>query len=268
MAEQSIGESFSCPTCAKRFRWKTELAGRSVTCGCGAKFRVPGETLAAADPYSLNDGSNEPPPVARAPAKSARTLPASLPPSPLRVPKMAAQQKAIERYDDADEDTAFKGFYLPMLMIVVGLAARIGRAVFVASGHSVGAGVGMVICEMILSVATMMLGCALAAQFLSVNFGRIDRAALKLAGIAVCSAAIGTWIASGGNRGGLAIDATIVAWHLVFVLYWLFFYMLFDLDLQETMMSVVIVAVIQLAASMGIAKLLGGDTPLSLFFSR
>src|SRR5205814_4931348 len=267
MAEQSIGESFSCPACGKRFRWKPELAGRTVTCGCGEKFRVPGEQLAAADPYSLNDASNEAP-VARAPAKAARTLPASLPPSLLRVPKMAAQQKPIEVYDDADEDTAFKGFYLPLLMIVVGLAARIGRAVFVASGHSVGAGVGMVICELILSVATMMLGCVVAAQFLGVNFGRIDRAALKLAGIAVCSAAIGTWIASAGNRAGLAIDATIVAWHLVFVLYWVFFYMLFDLDLQETMMSVVIVAVIQLAASMGIAKLLGGDTPLSLFFSR
>ncbi|MEO0964328.1 MAG: ABC transporter permease [Planctomycetota bacterium] len=37
-------ESFSCPTCGKRYRWKPAMAGKKVACKqCGEKLRVPAE---------------------------------------------------------------------------------------------------------------------------------------------------------------------------------------------------------------------------------
>ena len=34
-------EQFHCPSCGKAFRWASEIAGRSVRCRCGEKFRCP-----------------------------------------------------------------------------------------------------------------------------------------------------------------------------------------------------------------------------------
>lgn len=33
--------AFSCPSCAKKFKVKNELSGRTVKCPCGAGFKVP-----------------------------------------------------------------------------------------------------------------------------------------------------------------------------------------------------------------------------------
>ncbi len=34
-------DQFHCPSCGKAFRWASEIAGRSVRCRCGEKFRCP-----------------------------------------------------------------------------------------------------------------------------------------------------------------------------------------------------------------------------------
>lgn len=35
------GESFKCFQCGRRFRWREDIAGRSLRCTCGAKVRCP-----------------------------------------------------------------------------------------------------------------------------------------------------------------------------------------------------------------------------------
>ena len=42
-----------------------------------------------------------------------------------------------------------------------------------------------------------------------------------------------------------SLRGPILAWHVVVLLYWMFFAILFDLDVQETVMSVAIVAMAQ-----------------------
>lgn len=49
-------ETFACSSCGRRFRWKQEIAGRSLRCKCGSKVRCPetrDETLTAHE--SLED---------------------------------------------------------------------------------------------------------------------------------------------------------------------------------------------------------------------
>jgi hypothetical protein len=50
MSEQLEQLSFTCAACGKEFRWKPELAGRSVTCKCETVIRVPAEAGGIAQP--------------------------------------------------------------------------------------------------------------------------------------------------------------------------------------------------------------------------
>ena len=49
---------FSCPECAKRYRWKSELAGRRVRCQCKAVIHVP-DAPPADDAYDLADDPDQ-----------------------------------------------------------------------------------------------------------------------------------------------------------------------------------------------------------------
>ena len=50
--------TFSCPECSKRYRWKAELAGRRVRCGCQAAIQVP-DAPPLDDAYDLADDPDE-----------------------------------------------------------------------------------------------------------------------------------------------------------------------------------------------------------------
>jgi len=48
--------SITCPSCKRQYRWKPELAGRHVKCGCGGRVEFPkaqAAPQAATDPYDL-----------------------------------------------------------------------------------------------------------------------------------------------------------------------------------------------------------------------
>lgn len=54
--EQRVQESFKCIACGREFRWRHEIAGRTLRCRCGVKVRCPAvedETVTAAE--SLED---------------------------------------------------------------------------------------------------------------------------------------------------------------------------------------------------------------------
>ena len=50
--------SFACGQCGKRYRWKAEIAGRRVRCGCGAAVHVP-DAPPADDAYDLAEDPDQ-----------------------------------------------------------------------------------------------------------------------------------------------------------------------------------------------------------------
>ena len=80
---ESTSEAASCPSCGKKYRWKSELIGKKVRCGCGQAMRMPeapgvavalgnGSTKATAKPasedaYTLSDPDATPGSAAAAP---------------------------------------------------------------------------------------------------------------------------------------------------------------------------------------------------------
>jgi hypothetical protein len=153
-------------------------------------------------------------------------------------------------------------------MLGVGLIVRLAVAFFRSSSAS--EHIGLMICQVILSVMVMLIACVTASMLMSVNFGPIDRAALKLCAISLLAGAIGTILASTGPRNNIAPNMGIVAWYAVVGCYLIFFLILFSgrLEYQETLLTVVIVVMMQLAVSWALAKGLGIGQPLALFFSR
>src|SRR5205823_3685991 len=90
--------------------------------------------------------------------------------------------------------------------------------------------------------------------------------AIKLCAIAVCSAAVAGTIASQGMKVHLPVDATLIAWHFVFLSYFALFAIFFDLDMQEVLLSCCIVIMVQLGVSVTLAKLLDvGIMPEEVF---
>ena len=116
MTQQELAQQlgFTCGACGKQFRWKPELAGKTVPCKCSAKIVVPATAGGVAHPKGGNGNGNgsatpaaaiartsaapglagaaraaEVPP--RAPAATTAKKPAATPPP---LPKAAAPAKA------------------------------------------------------------------------------------------------------------------------------------------------------------------------------
>jgi hypothetical protein len=88
MAESK--EKIVCSSCGVKYRWKAELAGKSVKCKCGQKIKVPAQAL------GIVQGPSAPPPLPvqgqQAPSSTpAKSIPAPgaipAPPPPRRCPK-------------------------------------------------------------------------------------------------------------------------------------------------------------------------------------
>ena len=58
VAEQQLG--FTCAACGKQFRWKPELAGKSVKCKCETTIRVPDAAGGVAQPKAARTAASTP----------------------------------------------------------------------------------------------------------------------------------------------------------------------------------------------------------------
>lgn len=63
MAEQSKAQ-FNCPSCGKRYPWKSAWAGKKVRCECGAKLKLPPAPGGQIELLQARDSSTEQPPSA------------------------------------------------------------------------------------------------------------------------------------------------------------------------------------------------------------
>jgi hypothetical protein len=92
MTQQLEELGFTCGACGKQFRWKPELAGRSVKCKCESTIRVPAQAGGVAQPKSAAAATPAAPVGPRPSPGSSQTAGASRP-SPANVqPAGAARQ--------------------------------------------------------------------------------------------------------------------------------------------------------------------------------
>jgi hypothetical protein len=102
----------------------------------------------------------------------------------------------------------------------------------------------MVAFDLIAGIGAVLLGGYFAAAMLAINFGHLGTAAMKLTAVAVFYGAVTAWVPY-IDYDPARIRGTLMALELAILIYLALFYAIFELDLQEAMMTTLIVGVIQ-----------------------
>ena len=273
-----MGETFRflCPGCRASFGWKPQYAGRKIRCKCGQVF-VPPEPPTAADPepdaYAVNDDAPPAPraePVRRVePAVVQSAAPAAPAPPQDRLAGVAAiyghRSRQVQQETPDAEAGPLKDLYLPLALLLLGVGLRVAQLVF-ASGSRAnkwGGDVGtagnphkaviLAVLELIISGGAMLAGATLAAVLLSINFGSIGKAALKLCALVAFATGVASWVVL-IDQDKFSVQGLAIALHLVVIIYWVGFAYLFALELQETLLAVAIVSVLQAVAMCAMSR--------------
>jgi hypothetical protein len=119
---ESTSQTFPCPECGKKLKWKPAIAGKVGKCGCGAKVRAP-QTLDEPDDVSLlydlagPDEQPDEPPVAA-----------------IALPVVSVEYATGNTQADADESSIDSAdllheVYLPLAVLLAGFVAILVWAV-------------------------------------------------------------------------------------------------------------------------------------------
>lgn len=254
---------FSCSACGKSYTWKKELAGKRAKCKCGSVMTVPLSPPAAEsdDLYDLAPSGDEDSvkaafaaarKAAAAAPEPARPATARAPASPIVGYQRGPTQREQERVSDKTLIDSNRDIYVPVALLVVGMALYVG---YYAWRYSMGGtgiafaslGVGM----MTAFKAALLVGFAFAvAGPLGVSFGGIWTAILKLAAIAIFTDGVTTWVdtgvakvSGGGFGGGGFLGWGIISFPVALGIYWVLLTYLFSMDSGDSWLVVMILAV-------------------------
>jgi hypothetical protein len=155
----------------------------------------------------------------------------------------AHRRRKVAQTDEDDAPSAWKERYVPMALALMGVVGWLVLVtVFPARGAAVGQTLVMAGALTAANLVAMVLAMFAAAAMLSLNFGTPASAAIKLVGVALFASAL--------FYGCLRLDpegvrGAIAGLHVVVVVYWISFATLFDLELQETLITVSIITLLQ-----------------------
>jgi hypothetical protein len=220
------------------FAWKPELEGKKVRCGCGNVFVV--EAVAVAEEVPDEYGLAEE--VTTAPRPAAVETPK---------PVLAYQGKEVAKPEAAREmerASTIRNLYVPLALALAGIGLRVGQVFFPgASSHGVWVAMGAVALAMVVNVLLMMVGVVAAARWVDADFGPWQTAWVKLTAMSLLAGgAAGAIVSLDWAQQGM--QGPILALHVLILIYFIMFKMLFELDVQETLFTVVIVTALQTGA--------------------
>jgi DNA-directed RNA polymerase subunit RPC12/RpoP len=272
--QEQLGQ-LTCTQCGKRFRYRPDLAGRTVTCPCGARIVVPRVQFAgeqapdaeaaakrtapvvpavglsarrgAADvPFDDDDDDDDvdfaPKPAAPALAKTIRL--ANLPPKP-----RGLQQEERNKDEEVFKPSTLRDWIVPSILIAIGIAlpfAEVMARWAVQDPLPAGEAVATVAFKVLLSIGLMVGGMFLAVHMMEICFlGPLTRTAYKLVAIGIVPGALyGILSYMCGDTYGAMIGTFASV-----IVYGVLFWSLLRLDLKEASMCVILTWILVTAAN-------------------
>jgi len=236
-AQQAAAQTGRCPACNQSINPGAVIC---IKCGYNLKKGRRMQT-AVADGDAPNTG----------PATESKALSgamAAIGTSPI--------SRALEDHDDEVDSSRFIDLWLPLILIVVGLAGEIVSQLFLYpdTTSSIGHVLIAVGIELVIRVPLLLFAMVVAVKLLDVAFGPLGQALLKLCAVVLGPSAIVAGIALlfGGGLMGLLFGLILAVFF-----YWILIHILFDLDATETIMFIVIIAIINRAAEFAIIAVIG-----------
>lgn len=123
-------------------------------------------------------------------------------------------------------------YRIPLGLLGAGLGVFIGYGLFTAGPIGMWSVLGIIALNLIIGVVLALVGCYIAAFLLSIDFGYLHTAALKLAGILCFS-----W--------ALSVAIPLVGVLVALVVYWALLERLFELEPVELITCVVILFLVR-----------------------
>jgi hypothetical protein len=177
-------------------------------------------------------------------------------------------RRAVQDMASEDDETSpLRDWIVPIALLAIGVSVRFSQVLFFASKQSLStpAAVGLLICELIIGTAALIAGAFAAATILNTTFGDLRIASLKVVAIAVFTSAA-AYLAASIDREPEGIRGMVLAWHLILIFYFVLFVYLFKLDLQEGIITTIIVMAIQLVILFAISRGLSPEAAKALLF--
>ncbi len=251
MGPEAESGTITCPHCRRKFPFKTELEGKRIRCKCGSVFEaaldLESDLPDSHNTYDLAPGGEGSPRVAplATPGTSIAGIDGSTSSGNTRVLTYAHARPA--EVEQRRLKSPFRELYLPIGLLLLGVGFRAGQVVLDTGGPAggVGGAIGAAIVGVILNIGLTMAAVFVSAKVLSVDFGPISELVLKITAVAVLGGAVGAFIVSLSPKD---MTGPIVALHVLVVLYWIMFYSFFEIDVQESLMTVAIVTMFHIAA--------------------
>lgn len=232
--------TFACPGCAKRFVWNPQLAGRRVNCKCGQVFTIPA-------PIGPQDRPAVVAPAPPAPTSNSAATPAN--PLAEQMQRYGVRQRVVVEEEDLDAGVV-RNLYLPAALLTFALALRFGHVIIRPAEQGALYSVARAFFELIINLAAVFAGAVAAIQFLGVSPGPLGRSVLKLLAIAIFALAVSELIVTLDPRN-VPLDGMHLALLVNMFLFWMGFFVFFrSLDMHESMMTVVIITLLQLASNL------------------
>ncbi len=263
-AGEGAAGSTSCPNCRKRYPWRDSLEGKKVKCKCGNVFEAALDLEGALPDHDDRTYDVAQDYVApRAPVSVSTTAPIMPEPSGPITSAYPQRNKKVLRYAHASpaeaaevrERSLLREWYLPMGILAVGILCYVAQIVLSSSGGSAAGEAGSAFLGVLLEIALILAGVGLSSKLMSIDFGPIPELLLKVVATAVLGAA--TWALTTSIFPKDDMNGPIVALHVVVILYWVLFYMFFEMDLQECLMTVAIITVFHIGAFCIVFKPMG-----------
>lgn len=213
-------------------QWVEELAGCEVKCRCGQPLKYPSARPGLKrNVYDVvNDTTDLEPPAAKV-----------LKPPPVLPYRAQAPQFSTAKHEMILE-APVKPIVILATLIVLGVAIRLVLAALGPSGLALGSWLAVIL-SIPVGVVSMLAGVVLVGRMMGSDLGNPIVAVLKLTVVAI----VGNIIFAGGIAmdNGDGVNGMMIAAHAVLLVYWLIIWKWFDLDLQESLFCVAMVALLQ-----------------------
>lgn len=177
-------------------------------------------------------------------------------------------RRAIREMASDDEETGpLRDWIAPLGLLAIGGVARFSQVLLYADGERLTRAKAVVLwlCELVLGGAAMLGGALAVAAMMGVNFGSPGRAVLKLMALWLVAAVAACFLAK-LDAEPMSIRGILLAFHIVLLIYLFGVAWLFRLDLQESLLAAVCIAVLQGLLLFGVAQSMSPDAARAMFF--
>jgi len=254
------GGTTSCPKCHKKYPWRDNLDGKKVKCKhCGHVFEAALDLDGQIDEddRTYDVAADDDPFAGAQPAPPMPAAPAPIAPAgggggmgggsiadayPQRRSKVLTYAHARPgEMEQKRASSPFRDWYLPIGVVLVGAMCWVGQMIFEhgSAGTGTGALIGAAVMVIAINVVLTLMAVGVSAKLMSIDFGPLPELILKVAATAMLGGALGALTISIFPKDDA--NGPIIALHVVVILYWVLFYMFFEMDLQECVMTVAIV---------------------------